>query len=236
MTKDGKFSWYGTRPWDDYASATVVAGYLKSDLKNIKPTIMRGTTKAFAIDQSALADDIVRLAGVAKSGGFLQLEAEAKTVEDPFLAMGVAAVADGQSSEEMRELLEAEIDAMEARHRLGAKFFGDMGGYAPTLGIIGTVMGLVHVLGNLSSPGSLGPAIASAFIATLWGVLSANLIWLPISNKLKRTGELESNARHMVLEGMLAIAAGGSSRLVRSRVEAFLGPTERTPRAKSPAG
>jgi chemotaxis protein MotA len=102
-----------------------------------------------------------------------------------------------------------------------------MGGFAPTLGIIGTVIGLVHVLANLNDPASLGPAIASAFTATLWGVMSANVIWLPISNKLKRCSDLEMQIKKMEVEGLLAIQNGASSRFVRTRMESFLGPAAR---------
>ena len=141
-----------------------------------------------------------------------------------FLAfeLGVQLVVDGRNSEEIREILEGEIEAMQERHRIGAKFFTDMGGFAPTLGILGTVIGLVHVLGSLSNPGALGPAIASAFTATLWGVLSANVFWLPVANKLKRISAAEVQVKLMQMEGLLTIQAGGSSRIVRTRMETFL--------------
>ena len=111
---------------------------------------------------------------------------------------------------------------MDRRHQLGAKLFSDLAGLAPTLGILGTVIGLVHVLSHLDSPGTLGPAIGSAFTATLWGVLSANLLWLPIANKLKRISVAEVQVKEMQLEGLLTIQAGGSSRIVRIRMETFL--------------
>ena len=100
-----------------------------------------------------------------------------------------------------------------------------MAGFAPTLGIIGTVIGLVQVLSHLDSPGTLGPAIGSAFTATLWGVLTANLIWLPIANKLKRDSHLEVQVKLMISKGLLSIQSGGSSRFVRIRMESFLPAT-----------
>jgi chemotaxis protein MotA len=166
---------------------------------------------------------MVEMAQLAKSGaGVLSLENRVRESDDAFLRLGVQLVIDGSSSEEIREILETEIAAMQERHRLGAKFFSDLGGFAPTLGILGTVIGLVHVLSNLSTPGALGPAIASAFTATLWGVLSANLFWLPISNKLKRLSAAEVQAKQMDLEGLLAIQSGTPTRMVRTRMETFL--------------
>lgn len=210
------------------------AGYMKADLKGIKP-IFKQATKASVYDVEVTIQEMARLAGIAKQSGVLALEKEAKSVENSFLRRGLELAADGTNSEEIREVLETEIASTEARHRIGAKVFADMGGFSPTLGIIGTVLGLVHVLGNLSNPASLGPAIGSAFTATLWGVLTANLIWLPISNKLKHTNELESQMKYMVIEGLLAIQSGATSRFVRTRMEAFLSPTGRDAREKGNA-
>lgn len=202
------------------------AGYMKSDVKNMKPILLRAT-KGDAYDMEIAIQEMARLAGIAKSNGIMALDKETQAIEDPFLRRGIELAVDGTNSEEILEVMENDIQATEARHRMGAKVFGDMGGFAPTLGIIGTVMGLVHVLGDLSSPGSLGPAIGSAFTATLWGVLTANLIWLPISNKLKRASDVEVQIKQMELEGLLAIQAGASSRFVRTRMEAFLAPQAR---------
>ncbi len=199
------------------------AGYMKSDLKGIKVLIKRAM-KSDVFEIEVAIQEIAQLAAIAKSQGILALEKESKNIADPFLRRGLELAADGTNSEKIREVLETEIASTEARHRQGAKLFADMGGFAPTLGIIGTVLGLVHVLGSLNSPGSLGPAIGAAFTATLWGVLSANLIWLPISNKLKHASELEVQMKYMTVEGLLAIQAGATSRFVRTQMESFLAP------------
>ena len=115
---------------------------------------------------------------------------------------------------------------MKARHRTGAKYFADMAGFAPTMGIIGTVMGLLHVLQNLSTPATLEPMIAAAFTATLWGVMQANVFWLPLSNKLKRTSEIEVRRMELLLEGILAIQAGANPRVVEQRLLSYLSPSE----------
>jgi chemotaxis protein MotA len=123
--------------------------------------------------------------------------------------------------------METEIAAIRDRHKVGASFFTNMGAFAPTLGIIGTVLGLVHMLENLSDPSSMGPLIAAAFIATLWGVMSANVFFLPISNKLKRTSAEEIAFKELVLEGVLSIQAGSNPRAVAEKLKSFLPPKER---------
>jgi chemotaxis protein MotA len=123
--------------------------------------------------------------------------------------------------------MEAEIASKKNADKAAAKFFGDMGGFAPTLGIIGTVLGLIHVLENLSDPGKLGHLIAGAFVATLWGVLTANVLWLPIGNKLKRVGELEAHHMQLVMEGVLAVQAGANPRVIEQKLLSFLPAAER---------
>jgi chemotaxis protein MotA len=114
------------------------------------------------------------------------------------------------------------VDTKRANDRAAAKLFADMGGYAPTIGIIGTVLGLVKVLGHLSAPSQLGAEIASAFVATLWGVMSANVFWLPVSNRLKRLSEAECEQMEVVIEGVLAIQAGANPRLIEQKLQSLL--------------
>ncbi len=115
---------------------------------------------------------------------------------------------------------------------MGIKFFQDMGGFAPTIGILGTVIGLVRVLGDLSAPATLGPAIASAFTATLWGVMTANIFWIPIANKLKRLSDDEVRRKELVIEGLLAVQEGLTGPQLRDRLDPFLAPRERGEQAK----
>jgi chemotaxis protein MotA len=201
--------------------AVSLAGILKRDLKSVK-AVFKQAMGSSVMDMDGAIEVIVDMSRTAKQSTVMALENTARELDDGFLQLGVQLVVDGSNSEEIRDILESEIEAMEERHKAGAKFFTDMGGFAPTLGILGTVIGLVHVLGSLSNPGSLGPAIASAFTATLWGVLSANLFWLPIANKLQRISAAEVQVKLMQVEGLLAIQAGGSSRVVRTRMETFL--------------
>lgn len=127
----------------------------------------------------------------------------------------------------MREILEAEIDGMTTRHAAGATAFEKAGGFAPTMGIIGTVMGLVHVLQNLSNPSSLGPAISTAFIATLLGVGAANVIFLPVGARLRALSSAEAELRILTLEGILAVQAGDNPRVVGDKLSSYVAPAER---------
>ena len=170
---------------------------------------------------------LVRLAHKARREGVLSLERELQSVEDEFIRKGVQLVVDGSDPDVVRETMETEIAAMETRHKAGAEVYTTMGGFAPTLGIIGTVMGLIHMLGKLDEPGKMGPAIAAAFIATLYGVASANLIYLPLGNKLQARSKAEVLIREMVLEGVLNLQAGGSPRALEERLNAYLSPAER---------
>jgi chemotaxis protein MotA len=175
----------------------------------------------------------VSLAEKARREGLLALEQALDDVDDEFLKNGVTLAVDGTDPEELREILEAELHAKKLTDRQGAKFFNDMGGYAPTIGIIGTVMGLVHVLENLSQPDKLGHLIAGAFLATLWGVMSANVIWLPIGSRLRRLSDLETGRMEMVIEGVMAIQAGANPRVVAQRLRSLMSEAEREPAEKA---
>lgn len=170
---------------------------------------------------------LVDFAERARREGLLSLEGEVKNVDDPFLRKGIEMAVDGTDPEELREILEAEIDSKRRADKAGAKLFSDMSGYAPTLGIIGTVIGLIHVLENLSEPEKLGELIAAAFVATLWGVLSANVFWLPLANKLKRVSEIECHHMELILEGVLSVQAGANPRVIEQKLLSFLPAKER---------
>lgn len=167
-------------------------------------------------------DRVVGFAETARRDGLLALEQAASGEKDDFLKLALQNIADGMDAEELRELLEDEIATRDKTNRAAAKFFNTIGGYAPTIGIIGTVISLTHVLENLSSPDKLGHSIAGAFVATLWGVLSANLLWLPIGTRLTRLADLESERMHLVMEGMLAVQAGSQPRVLGERLRAMV--------------
>lgn len=178
-------------------------------------------------DSAAAVEQLMKFADAARREGLLALESQAKEVDDKFLRRGLELVIDGTDPDLVREVLEADLAALKERHKVGAAYMTQVGGYAPTLGIVGTVMGLIHVLENLDKPDMLGPAIAAAFLATLWGVASSNVIFLPMGAKLKRVSAIEVAYRELVLEGLLAIQAGASPRAVGERLKSYLAPSER---------
>jgi len=169
---------------------------------------------------------LVSLAEKARKEGLLALEAQVKNIEDPFLKRGLQMGIDGTDPEELRAVLEGEISAKKSEDKVAAKFFTAMGGYSPTIGIIGTVVGLIHVLEKLSDPASLGPLIAGAFVATLWGVLMANMFWLPMGAKITRISDLQAAQMELLVEGITEIQAGTSPRAVRQKLTALVPPSE----------
>lgn len=198
-----------------------IAGGTMADAKGA----VRSLVRAFTAKVPAAGDivpTVVSLAERARREGLLSLEDAMKDIDDPYLVKGVTMAIDGTDPEEVREILEAELYAKKAAGKHSAKFFADAGAYAPTIGIVGTVMGLVHVLENLSAPEELGHLIAAAFIATLWGVMSANVLWLPLGNRLKRLTELEAARMEIIVEGVAAIQAGANPRVIAAKLKSLL--------------
>jgi chemotaxis protein MotA len=195
-------------------------------MKNI-PALYKKVFAGDVTDLGGKVVELVRYADRARRDGLLALEEELESIDDEYLKKGLQLVVDGTDPDLVREILEAEIEGMTARHRHGVEPFDKAGGFAPTMGIIGTVMGLVHVLQNLSHPETLGPAISSAFIATLMGVGTANVVYYPIAYRLKALSKSEADARAMILEGILAIQAGDNPRIVTEKLLSFVPPGER---------
>jgi chemotaxis protein MotA len=203
-----------------------IAGSAMADIKKMGGWFKQALMPAKVPPIADRIATLVSLAEKARKEGLLALEAQVKDIDDPFLKRGLQMGIDGTDPEELRAVLEGEITAKKSEDKVAAKFFTAMGGYAPTIGIIGTVVGLIHVLENLSSPESLGPLIASAFVATLWGVLSANLFWLPMGAKITRISDLQAAQMELLVEGITEIQAGTSPRAVRQKLTALVPPSE----------
>ncbi len=170
---------------------------------------------------------LVSLAEQARREGLLALDERVNQIDDQFTRKGLQLVVDGIDPDLVRDVLEAEIDGMIARHHLGSAMFTKAGGFAPTMGIIGTVMGLVHVLQNLSAPSTLGPSISSAFVATLLGIGSANVIYLPVASRLEGLSKAEVELRTLTLDGILAVQAGDNPRVVAEKLNSYIAPIDR---------
>jgi len=164
------------------------------------------------------------LAFKTRKNGLLSIEGEISSDSnlDPFIKKGLQMIVDGVEPASVRGILELQTMMMEDRHKAGVEMFGAAGGYSPTMGIIGTVMGLVHVLGDLTDPNSLGPKIATAFIATLYGVAFANLMWLPISSRLKAISKEEITEKELITEAILFIQEGVNPNTIAEKLKSFL--------------
>ena len=208
------------------AGATMMSFPIDS-IKEFVPVLKKAFKKQ-ELDPGAIVTQLVGFATKARREGLLGLEEEAEAIQDPFLKKGLQLVVDGTDIEMIRNIMETDIAFLESRHKVGESIFGTFGGFSPTLGIIGTVLGLIHALGAMGEGSSdakeLVGSIATAFIATFYGISFANIIFLPISFKLKQNSQQEVLMREVMLEGILAISAGDNPRIVEEKLKAFLPP------------
>jgi chemotaxis protein MotA len=200
--------------------ATVMS-FTLADLKKM-PSIFKAVFTDKKVDYANVLESLVAVADSARREGLLSLEAKINDIENPFFARGLNLVIDGTDPELTRNMLEMEIQAYEDEQKVGSEIFMTAGGFGPTMGIIGTVMGMVNVLSNLSNPEELSAAIAVAFLATLYGISSANLLWIPFGNKIKVKTKRELLLMEMILEGILSVQAGENPRVIREKLMTFL--------------
>lgn len=191
------------------------------------PNLMKIALFEKKMDSQQLIDLLFDLSSKARKNGLLSLEKEIDSIEEPFLRKAVQLAIDGFETNKIREILEIEMAYIEERHKAGANFFLKLGGFSPTLGIMGTVLGLIHALGSMESSSNMASAIASAFIATLWGVAMANLIYLPLSDKLKYKHQDEALYLEIITEGAISLAMGDNPRVIRMKLVSFLLPDKR---------
>lgn len=193
------------------------------------------TFKKPAQEPGTLVDEIVGYANQARRDGILALEKAAATASDPFLSKAMTMAIDGADSNALRDTMEITISMQEEQGEDAAKVFEAAGGYCPTVGIIGAVLGLIHVMSNLSDIGAVGRGIAAAFVATIYGVAAANIVFLPLAGRIKLQLREEMNLRQLALVGVLAIQEGMNPKLVRERLLAFV-HGHGAPAAGAPAG
>lgn len=220
----------GLRPFVDLPSLVMVLGgaicaaLISFPLQNVV-AIAKVTRKALftkSADPRRLIGEIVRLAEVARREGILALEPAANQAEDPFLVNGVRLAVDGTEPELLEAVLMGELEAMEARHSEGKALFDNIGKFAPAFGMIGTLVGLVIMLRNMSDPGSIGPAMAVALLTTLYGAVASNVFALPLAEKLGRRSKEEIMLKMIIIKGVMAIQAGDNPRLVERKLKTFL--------------
>jgi chemotaxis protein MotA len=181
-----------------------------------------------------IIDQIIEYANKARKEGILSLEKEIKNAKNPYLAKAITMAVDGIEPHVIREAMDAELEFANEYGKVNSKIFKAAGGYAPTIGILGAVMGLIHVMENLSDPSKLGAGIAVAFVATVYGVGSANLLFLPIATKMEVRNRHEMIINEMILEGVVALSTGENPRLIEEKLLSFLSDLQKNKRAPSP--
>ncbi|MFD0712940.1 flagellar motor stator protein MotA [Paenibacillus sp. GCM10027626] len=208
-------------------AASLFIGFPLSELAKF-PKLIKMT---FVPQKLMLRQDLIRMfmewATITRREGLLALETRVDEIEDAFLRNGMRMIIDGNDQDLVRDVLLEDIHATEERHRAGALIFTQAGTYAPTLGVLGAVVGLIAALAEMSDMNKLAMAIAAAFVATLLGIFTGYVLWHPIANKLKRLSKREIDLRLMMVEGLLSIQSGVSTIAIQQKLSVFLTPTER---------
>ncbi|MEK3784827.1 flagellar motor stator protein MotA [Paenibacillus sp. FSL K6-1230] len=208
-------------------AASVFMAFPMSDMKRIPKLFKILFTEQKLPDRKQLISTFMEWASITRREGLLALEAKVEEIDDAFLRGGMRMIIDGNDQEFVRDVLMEDINATEDRHRSGALMFSQAGMYAPTLGVLGAVVGLIAALADLSDMEKLSHAIAAAFIATLLGIFTGYVLWHPMSNKLKRLSKKEVEVKLMMVEGLLSIQSGVSTIAISQKLTVFLTPTER---------
>lgn len=204
--------------------AVMVNYPLNTFIKGFKLAI--GSVFSSKIDYDGFISQLEGYAQIARKEGILALEPKLKNVNDHFLRRGLQYVIDGTEPATLQKILEIEMAYEEEREILATKVFESAGGFSPTVGILGAVLGLIHVMENLADPSKLGSGIATAFVATIYGVGSANLLFLPLAGNMKIKVRSRGILKELVVEGLIAIATGENPRLLREKLEGFLEKTK----------
>ena len=204
-------------------AAILVMFPLKTVLGSFK--VVKHAFKQNNTSPLAIIDEIVALATKARKESIIALERV--PIENEFLQKGIKLVVDGTDPELLRSILKTDLAYMRERHKVGQRIFKGMGSFAPAFGMIGTLIGLVKMLRTLNDPEKIGPAMAVALITTLYGAVLANLIFIPIANKLEGRTNEQALIMELIIEGVLSILAGENPRVIREKLEAFLSPSMR---------
>lgn len=205
--------------------STLASFKLKDFMNGLKGFTMSLKTQVF--DQAMIIKKIIELSNVARKEGLLALEEAAESLEDPFMKKGILLIVDGTEPDLVRAILETEIGCIEERHKKVSRFWDTLAGMGPAWGMIGTLIGLVNMLQNMSDASKLGPNMAVALITTLYGSMLANWICTPIANKLRASNAEEITVKEVMVEGLLSIQAGENPRVIEEKLKSFLAPTDR---------
>lgn len=204
------------------ACATMINYPLKDVINSIK--VMKNAFFAKSLTYGEIISNFVNYANKARKEGILALESTLPEIEDTFLKKGLQLTIDGLEPTAITEIMETEITFIQDRHRLGADTFQAMGTFAPAFGMIGTLIGLVQMLQNMSDPSSIGPSMAVALITTFYGAVMANVLFLPIAGKLRTRSKEETLLKDMILHGIISLSRGDNPRIIEQKLHSFLPP------------
>jgi chemotaxis protein MotA len=207
--------------------AAVTIAFPANELKKVPKLFKILFKEKESADLPALIRLFSEWAQLARKEGLLALEAKTSEVDDEFLKNGLSLAVDGQSADYIRDVLTEEVEAMEERHLSGAAIFTQAGTYAPTLGVLGAVVGLIAALSHMDNTEELGKAISAAFVATLLGIFTGYVLWHPFANKLKRKSKQEAKVKYMMIEGILSILEGEAPRVIEQKLASYLPAGER---------
>ncbi|MDQ5985852.1 MAG: Chemotaxis protein PomA [Syntrophus sp. SKADARSKE-3] len=230
MVQGGGVSWFVDGP-----SAMIVLGgtlgatlisYPLRDILSVF-TVAKNVFRKRTFDTAQVIRQFVQMSKISRRDGILALQDMASRMNDPFLVKAVNLIVDTPEPSSVLDILETEIDFLAERHRLGAEIFTTMGNFCPAMGLVGTLIGLVQMLKQMNEPSAIGPAMAVALITTFYGVILANLVFLPIAGKLKARSGQEIMMKQLIVNGVLAIQAGDNPRVVEQKLHSFVAPRER---------
>jgi len=205
---------------------TTLINYPLADMFKVV-SVVKNALFTEAMQARTLIETLVGFANKSRREGILALEGEVKKVESEFLQRGIQLSIDGLEPIEIKDILETEVDFIRSRHQLGAEIFTTMGTFAPALGMIGTLIGLVQMLQTMDDPSSIGPAMAVALLTTFYGSLMANLVCMPIAGKLKTRSKEEVLIKEMTVQGIISLSNGDNPRILDQKLKAFIPPNQR---------
>lgn len=207
--------------------ACLFTGFRMEQMKNLPNLFKKAFRQQSTKSKVELLQLFIELSQIARREGILALENKVADIKDPFFKTGLNMVIDGMDPEFVSDVLDAELEVMEQRHHDGMSIFTQAGTYAPTLGVLGAVVGLIAALGNLNDIDKLGHSIAAAFVATLLGIFTGYVVWLPFANKLKVLSKIEIAEKRMIIEGVLSLQAGDSPTAIEAKLMVFIPQSER---------
>jgi chemotaxis protein MotA len=233
MASGGGLLWFLDGP----STMIVLGGTLGAVLINYPITdvlsvikVAKNVFRSRAQQTGAVIHQLVEMSRLSRREGILALQSVVKKTSDPFMVKALHLVIDGVDPVHISEILETELDFISERHRLGAEIFTTMGNFAPAMGLIGTLIGLVQMLKQMSNPGTIGPAMAVALITTFYGVVLANMLFLPVAGKLRTKSAQELLVKQLIIRGILSIQAGDNPRVLEQKLHSYIAPGERQSR------